>query len=831
MARPGSPATGHPATPSLFEFSGLRIDDAELQRLDLERLQLREREGEVGAFVDANVHLNAFAAVCRIRTESSYGTGSLVNGEPLGLPKYCILTNHHVLGSREEAASATCLFGYEAGLPSAKHQSVGLHPERGFVAHEEEGRLDFAVVACDEKAARAVELNDRKLCPLELDTQIGIVAGEPLTIPQHPRGGKKQVVHGLLGPITSCRLAYEADTEPGSSGAPVFNSAHQVVGVHYAGGASANYGCRISTILSYVASARGKLSFPLPPSLLVYDHEYVIKPERFELGELIAAGSHGKVYKATLDGEVVVAAKCSSWIEETLPKRNRGNPAQNRADRIKQKAEYNECQTSFDSECQALLHAQGHPNIVRMYGVVPRGKELDEETEIGKAALTGRARYLVTELAENSLFNFLHSPADVGVAVPTHVQVTQLASEITAGVLHLHDLGITHRDLSSKNIVLRRCETEAVSQPFGFVCAVTDLGVSKALGAVPEYHTKAPGAEIYCAPETLVEDARYTCAIDVFSIGVLVLEMLTREVPTPTRGFRQDQGGCLVTVPEAERRAGQLDKVPDSSPLKDIVLRCIDTDPTKRPSAAQLSQELDAIVVAHLRALPRWGTEGLREYTCAGLLATLDRIDHDPAVTNLVVTDKKVSDSGIGLMCRALRFKGSALLQLQISVQSVSDASLQYLAAALRNNTTMYSVVLVATEPQGDHSCSITTPVLKRLLGTTVTPKIIFGGHALNDETAKEVADDARVILMTPESTLPRGRCRDEDVRVLHVPDSVKAGDAWELPIKSPDGTYAYTIQIPPRLPALVQLNEGGQRYRLTRAPAGGGGASAKPHG
>jgi V8-like Glu-specific endopeptidase len=55
--------------------------------------------------------------------------------------------------------------------------------------------------------------------------------------------------------VTDTRLTYENDTEQGSSGAPIFNNACQLVGIHYAGEAArANYGCRLSAIVGFILS-------------------------------------------------------------------------------------------------------------------------------------------------------------------------------------------------------------------------------------------------------------------------------------------------------------------------------------------------------------------------------------------------------------------------------------------------------------------------------------------------------------------------------------------------------------------------------------------------
>ena len=98
-------------------------------------------------YVDANASSNAKAAACRVGTADGWGSGSLVDGTPFGLPRFCLLTNHHVIGTADKAQQATCLIGYEDGISTHKHQDVGLRPDDGFIAHCETGRLDFALVA------------------------------------------------------------------------------------------------------------------------------------------------------------------------------------------------------------------------------------------------------------------------------------------------------------------------------------------------------------------------------------------------------------------------------------------------------------------------------------------------------------------------------------------------------------------------------------------------------------------------------------------------------------------------------------------------------------
>ncbi|MDY3553809.1 DNA/RNA non-specific endonuclease [Gemmata sp. JC717] len=204
----------------------------------------------------------------------SYGTGFLVSPRLL-------LTNHHVLESRADAARSEVEFNYQrdrlgAALPVARFR---LEPGAFFLNDKD---LDFALVAVAETSAGR-GLREFGWCPLIKD-EGKIVVGEPINIVQHPRGEMKQVVvrENRLIDLLDQFAHYEADTEPGSSGSPVFNDQWEVVALHHSGVAKrnnkgeflttdgrvwkpgddptrlaweANEGVRVSTLVEFIARA------------------------------------------------------------------------------------------------------------------------------------------------------------------------------------------------------------------------------------------------------------------------------------------------------------------------------------------------------------------------------------------------------------------------------------------------------------------------------------------------------------------------------------------------------------------------------------------------
>ena len=186
---------------------------------------------------------------------AGYGTGSLVSPSLL-------LTNHHVLESADVARASTIEFDYEDGVDGRPLQPriYSFDPDRFFLNDK---TLDFALVAVSGPAGELAAFGFNRLISAEGKA----IVGDFVTIIQHPRGEKKQVAlrENQIVDVADRFLHYETDTEPGSSGSPVFNDEWEVVGLHHASvaapsrkelGGIVNEGVRTSRLMKFIRDER-----------------------------------------------------------------------------------------------------------------------------------------------------------------------------------------------------------------------------------------------------------------------------------------------------------------------------------------------------------------------------------------------------------------------------------------------------------------------------------------------------------------------------------------------------------------------------------------------
>ena len=226
----------------------------------------------------------------------------------------------------------------------------------------------------------------------------------------------------------------------------------------------------------------------------------------------------------------------------------------------------------FEEECRLLSSAR-HPNVVQYLGTYR-----DPETHLP---------VLLMELCDESLCRFLErSPR----SIPYHIQVN-ITHDIALALVYLHLNNITHRDLTANNVLMIA----------GVRAKVTDFGMSKLASVNPHTTpmTLCPGNVHYMSPEALEEPPSYTHKLDVFSFGVLLVQIMTRQFPKPGPRFKSicvpGYPDARVPAPETERRSSHLRMIADTHPLKTIAITCLKSKEEVRPSAQRMNKTLSGL--------------------------------------------------------------------------------------------------------------------------------------------------------------------------------------------------------------------------------------------
>lgn len=259
---------------------------------------------------------------------------------------------------------------------------------------------------------------------------------------------------------------------------------------------------------------------------------------RYELTDLIGTGGMANVYKAyDIIERRVVAVKIlrDEYMDNEDMRRRFKN----------------------ESKAMALL---SHPNVMRVYDV----------------SFTERLQMIVMEYIDGiTLKEYIEQQHIVKWKEAVHFTV-----QILRALQHAHDKGIVHRDMKPQNIMLLSDGT----------VKLTDFGIARF--ARSHTHTltdKAIGSVHYISPEQ-AEGAAVDARTDIYSVGVMLYEMLTGQLP-----FEADTP-VSVALKQIRNTATPPRKINPSIPpgLQEITMHAMEKEVGKRyQSAAQMLRDID----------------------------------------------------------------------------------------------------------------------------------------------------------------------------------------------------------------------------------------------
>jgi len=143
-----------------------------------------------------------------------------------------------------------------------------------------------------------------------------------------------------------------------------------------------------------------------------------------------------------------------------------------------------------------------HPNIVEVYDVG------EEDSKY----------YIVMEYIEGKTLKQLANKRKNGLTVP---EVIDIMSQLTDGLAHAHDAYIIHRDIKPQNILIL---------DNGLV-KITDFGIAMATNASSLTQTNSIMGSVHYLPPEQANGKGSTIKSDIYSLGILMFELLTGNVP------------------------------------------------------------------------------------------------------------------------------------------------------------------------------------------------------------------------------------------------------------------------------------------------------------
>jgi serine/threonine-protein kinase len=172
--------------------------------------------------------------------------------------------------------------------------------------------------------------------------------------------------------------------------------------------------------------------------------------------------------------------------------------------------------------------------------------------------------------------------------LPTSEAVDYLL-QATEAVAEAHALGIIHRDLKPSNLFLAK---RAGGPP---TIKVLDFGLSKFTRAEKEDNVTTEssilGSPAYMSPEQLLSSRTVGVGTDIWSLGVVLYELLTGHRPFSAERMPEFVAAILQSSP----RPIDIQATPVPLGLQDIVRRCLEKDPARRfANVAQLATALAA---------------------------------------------------------------------------------------------------------------------------------------------------------------------------------------------------------------------------------------------
>lgn len=204
----------------------------------------------------------------------------------------------------------------------------------------------------------------------------------------------------------------------------------------------------------------------------------------------------------------------------------------------------------------SILKTSKHKNIIQLLDIVHKTESL----------------VIVFELMDYDLMKYLEVKGET----------FSLIKQLVEGICYLHTHNIIHRDLKPSNILVSKSGVLKIAD-FGLARAVSPLDFSYSAEVVTLW---------YRAPELLMGSTEYLYEIDIWSLGCIIYEMITRKPLLPGENKEKQLECCKnLNLLLVSQELSKIYKVPDF--LIKIICSCLEYSPKNRISIGEILKILE----------------------------------------------------------------------------------------------------------------------------------------------------------------------------------------------------------------------------------------------
>ena len=217
-----------------------------------------------------------------------------------------------------------------------------------------------------------------------------------------------------------------------------------------------------------------------------------------------------------------------------------------------------------------------HPNITRLHGIYYEAHS--------------NLPLLIIEWMDGNLAAYLKSTHDTKLSnsnqrfpLPDKLSILM---QVAGAMEYLHtDKKVIHGDLTANNVLLKGSH----------VAKLTDFGMTRALDDHGFVISTGQGTYNYMSPE-VHNGCTLSTKADIYSFGVLCVNILSHKTPKPSHAVAVDSSGCLVAISEFRRYQHYLLDLSDiERHLEPLIQVCLEYLPENRPNPQALLEQLKHI--------------------------------------------------------------------------------------------------------------------------------------------------------------------------------------------------------------------------------------------